>query len=230
MLKAFALISATTVEARESFRSAWRQDDVPELPGLLRYAVADPLAARDDAREDVARWAFGSEPPYDGVAELWFADEAAFEAARPVADVRFASLAEGEAVIAWLPCVENVVVEGVDVDWLAAPIKALFFPSRKPGTSVEAFQEHWRTKHAAIVPDTPHLRRYVQCHVVASAYVEDAPVHDGVAELWWADVPDMLEALASDAFQREQPEDAALFVDPAKQAGFVATERRLLEP
>ena len=50
----------------------------------------------------------------------------------------------------------------------------------------EAFAQHWRTRHAAIVRELPGIRRYVQNHVTA----EGDEVH-GVAEVWFDDIDAM---------------------------------------
>jgi uncharacterized protein (TIGR02118 family) len=73
-----------------------------------------------------------------------------------------------------------------------AAVKGLFLVKRKPGMSVAEFQDYWRTKHAPLVPRTPHLLRYVQCHVLPETYDSDTPpTYDGVAELWWPDVENL---------------------------------------
>ena len=62
-------------------------------------------------------------------------------------------------------------------------IKLMSFFKRKPGISVEAFQEYWRTKHAYVVVTLPGIQRYVQSHTLLSGYRKREPVYDGVAEV-----------------------------------------------
>ncbi len=87
-------------------------------------------------------------------------------------------------------------------------IKLTFCLRRKPGLSLEEFQDYWRNNHAPLVAkhkDVLGIRRYVQCHARPSdadmplrasraSSLEDAPAtYDGVAELWF----DSFEALAA---------------------------------
>jgi uncharacterized protein (TIGR02118 family) len=86
-------------------------------------------------------------------------------------------------------------------------VKSINFLKRKPGMSVAAFQEYWRTTHAELVKKVPGLRKYLQCHTLLSGYRRGEPVYDGVAELWYdntdvmrriADLPESRVALADD--------------------------------
>ena len=62
--------------------------------------------------------------------------------------------------------------------------------------SVEDFQRHWRTRHAALVVRQSGLRRYIQNHTLLSAYDRSEPSYDGVAEAWFDDT-DSMRALSS---------------------------------
>ena len=96
--------------------------------------------------------------------------------------------------------------------------------------NVEDFQHYWRTQHGPIVPKTPGLRRYVQCHVLPETYQEGPPVYDGVAELWWPDLTSLEKAAESPEFQVEQLNDARKFVNVEQMEGFIADEVRVLWP
>lgn len=80
---------------------------------------------------------------------------------------------------------------------------------RAPGMTVEAFQTHWRTRHADIVRRLPGLRRYVQSPTRLAGYARGEPVWDGIAELWFDDTQ-ALRALAG------RPEQAAVDADEAR--------------
>jgi uncharacterized protein (TIGR02118 family) len=88
-------------------------------------------------------------------------------------------------------------------------VKIVAVVKRKAGMPVEAFQEHWRTRHAEVVAKLPGLRRYVQSHTLPSGYGRGAPAWDGIAELWFDDT-DALRAL------RGTPEQAAVDADEAR--------------
>ncbi len=89
-------------------------------------------------------------------------------------------------------------------------IKLTFCLKRKPGLSLEEFQDYWRNNHAPLVAgfkDVLGIRRYVQCHgrpsdadaplrASRASSLENAPaIYDGVAELWF----DSFEALAANS-------------------------------
>ena len=101
-------------------------------------------------------------------------------------------------------------------------IKLVAFFKRKAGLSVEAFQEHWRTRHAELVVKQAGLRRYVQNHTLASGYRRGEPDYDGVAEAWFDDSAAM-RALADAPSYRAVREDEAAFIDAASM-GVVLTD------
>ena len=70
-------------------------------------------------------------------------------------------------------------------------VKMVAFFKRKPGTSVEAFQNYWRTTHAGIVVKMPGIRKYVQSHTLLSGYRKGEPAYDGSAEVWFDDTQAM---------------------------------------
>jgi uncharacterized protein (TIGR02118 family) len=88
-------------------------------------------------------------------------------------------------------------------------VKAVSFFKRRGGTSVEAFQDYWRTRHPEIVTKLPGVRRYVQSHTRLGAYRGGEPVYDGIAEVWFEDSAAM-RAL------RDTPEMAAVQADEAR--------------
>ena len=63
-------------------------------------------------------------------------------------------------------------------------IKAIYFFNRKPGLSVEDFQNYWASTHADLMRQIPGLRGYVQCHTILSGYRRTTPPpFDGVEEV-----------------------------------------------
>lgn len=101
-------------------------------------------------------------------------------------------------------------------------VKLVAFFKRTPGLPVEAFQEHWRTRHAELVVRQAGLRRYVQNHTLASGYRTGEPAYDGVAEAWFDDT-DAMRALADSEAYRAVRDDEAHFIDPASM-GVVLTD------
>ena len=70
-------------------------------------------------------------------------------------------------------------------------VKLVAFFKRRPGMTVDAFQQHWRSAHAELVVRQKGLRRYVQNHTLASGYAKREADYDGVAEAWFDSVDDM---------------------------------------
>jgi uncharacterized protein (TIGR02118 family) len=106
-------------------------------------------------------------------------------------------------------------------------IKLVFTIRRREGMTKEEFQRYWREEHAALVKrhaEVLHIRRYVQTHardtiadepLAASRESEPHPF-DGVAELWWDSVEDLLAASASEeglVAAGELLEDERRFID-----------------
>ena len=93
-------------------------------------------------------------------------------------------------------------------------IKLCSIIKRRPGMSVEAFQTHWRTRHAPLVSSLPGLRRYVQSHTLLSGYRKHEPAADGLAELWFDDTS-ALRALHGTPELAAVEADEQVFVDDA---------------
>jgi len=106
-------------------------------------------------------------------------------------------------------------------------IKAIYFFKRRPGMSVEDFQAHWRTTHAAIIAALPGIRRYVQNHVLPSAYRKGEPAFDGVAESWFDDTR-ALKALASTPQYAAVLADEPQFID-ATTMGSIITDEHVIK-
>jgi uncharacterized protein (TIGR02118 family) len=101
-------------------------------------------------------------------------------------------------------------------------VKVLTFLKRKAGMPVDEFQEYWRTRHPNAVTRLPGIRRYVQSHVVPSAYAKSEPVYDGIAEVW-ADDTDALREMTKSPAHAAVVADEAQFIDRARM-GFIVTE------
>jgi uncharacterized protein (TIGR02118 family) len=106
-------------------------------------------------------------------------------------------------------------------------VKALTYITRRPGMSVEAFQEHWRTRHADVVVKLPGIRRYVQSHALPSGYARRDLPFDGIAEIWFDDT-DAMRALAGTPAYAAVVEDEARFIDRARM-GLLLTEEHVIK-
>jgi uncharacterized protein (TIGR02118 family) len=106
-------------------------------------------------------------------------------------------------------------------------IKMVFTLRRREGMSREEFQRYWREQHAPLVErhaEALHIRRYVQVHArdtdlddaIAGPRGSAPRYYDGVAELWWDSLDDLLAAFTSEAGQiagQELLEDEQRFID-----------------
>jgi uncharacterized protein (TIGR02118 family) len=93
---------------------------------------------------------------------------------------------------------------------------------RKPGMSVQEYQDYWLNVHAPLIARVPGLRRYVQSHSLPGAYGDFPQAYDGMAEAWFDDVNAYRAAVASPEWQAAVV-DAANFIGPGG-ARLLATE------
>jgi uncharacterized protein (TIGR02118 family) len=121
-------------------------------------------------------------------------------------------------------------------------IKLMFCLRRLPTLSIEQFQEYWLNKHAPLVRRVApvlKIRRYVQSHSFVDERVAPAIAarggsvapYDGVAELWWNSIEDVLAAGAtgeSRAAGLELLEDERRFIDLSQSPLYFVREREII--
>ncbi len=117
-------------------------------------------------------------------------------------------------------------------------IKIVFCLRRLPGLSEQEFSSYWRHHHAPLVRNAAsalRIRRYVQNHYLnapeaAAAVAARGSTHepfDGVAELWWDSMDDVLAVGATKegrAAGRRLLEDEKKFINLGASTLFYATE------
>jgi uncharacterized protein (TIGR02118 family) len=117
-------------------------------------------------------------------------------------------------------------------------IKLVFMIRRREGTTQEEFQRYWKTEHAELVKrhaERLRVRRYVQTHAretdldeaIAGSRGSEPRQYDGVAELWWDSIDDLVQAAASEAGQSAQQallEDERRFIDVANSPIWLGEE------
>jgi uncharacterized protein (TIGR02118 family) len=106
---------------------------------------------------------------------------------------------------------ERVIVEGPTAPGM---VKAIFVMARKPGLTVQEFQERWCDHHGQLVAQLPGLKRYVQNHAIPAAYGLRPMTHDGFSELWFDDVVALQTAVASREGQAVTKDGETLFAEP----------------
>jgi uncharacterized protein (TIGR02118 family) len=118
---------------------------------------------------------------------------------------------------------ERVVIDGQTTPEM---VKVIWAALRKPGLSVEEFQQHWFDVHGCeLGSKVPGVRRYVQNHVPIEAYGVRQMTHDGWTEMWFDDLESMRRARQSPEWQRLGDDGQTLFSYP--MAVVVAREVRI---
>lgn len=94
-------------------------------------------------------------------------------------------------------------------------IKLVFMIRRREGITREEFQRYWKEEHAELVKrhaERLRIRRYVQTHtrdtdlddMLAGSRGSEPRQYDGLAELWWDDIDDLVQAATSEEGQTAQ--------------------------
>lgn len=121
-------------------------------------------------------------------------------------------------------------------------IKLTFCLRRRADLTLAQFQDYWRTHHAPLVAEVAPLlriRRYVQSHSFADprlAGTADArgatvPPYDGVAELHWDSVDDLVAVNDSQEARdagRRLLEDERNFIDLSQSPLFWVREHHIV--
>jgi uncharacterized protein (TIGR02118 family) len=120
-------------------------------------------------------------------------------------------------------------------------VKLTFCLHRLPNLSREEFQRYWREHHAPLVAahaETLRIRRYVQAHTITTPM--DAGLrqsrggpegYDGVAELWWDSIEDLLAPGATEEGRHAGAallEDERKFIDLARSPLWFAEEHAVV--
>jgi uncharacterized protein (TIGR02118 family) len=118
-------------------------------------------------------------------------------------------------------------------------LKLVYLLRRKPGLSLEEFQQHWLERHSWFGRSNPAVRRYVQYHALPNdpvrewlAQAADGPKkesYDGVAVAWWDDLPSLQAAMAGDDVAAAL-EDEKHFIDHDRSVAVLTQENVVVEP
>jgi EthD domain len=123
-------------------------------------------------------------------------------------------------------------------------IKLVFTLRRRPDLTPEQFHSYWRGPHAELVArhaPTLRIRRYVQTQarpseldgVLAGARESTPQQYDGLAELWWDSLDDLVAANTSEAGQLaagELLEDERRFIDLPNSPIWLGEETVVIGP
>jgi uncharacterized protein (TIGR02118 family) len=164
-----------------------------------------------------------AEPPFTGVAELWFPDP----------DTALSSASQALALSNLLTPDTRVgpIVTGMARTVMRLPehhdgghIKGVFPFRRQSRLSVPAFQRYWWLSHGPIAARTEQAVYYLQCHPLPATYERGRPPYDGVTELHWPDVGAARAAMSSRQMIEDQSTDAQNFAEPGTVVLFLARE------
>jgi uncharacterized protein (TIGR02118 family) len=120
-------------------------------------------------------------------------------------------------------------------------IKLVFNVRRRGDIEPAEFYRYWEDEHGPLVRSfaaTLGIRRYVQCHTIETPF-NDAlrasrdtePRYDGVAELWWDSIDDLVGRLAEPDAQAASAallEDERRFIDLPATSIFLTEEHEII--
>jgi len=107
-------------------------------------------------------------------------------------------------------------------------IKLVYCITKKEGLTDERFFHYWKDIHGPIGRRIPRLRRLIQSHRKNVARDKHIPDYDGMAELWFDTVEDLLAARQSHEW-KATTDDEANFIDHGKVAYFVSEEHVIMD-
>ncbi len=120
-------------------------------------------------------------------------------------------------------------------------VKLVFAIRRRADMSSEEFHRYWREEHGPLAGrllGSLGARRYVQTHAIQpdlsaalAAARGTAEPYDGVAEIWWESVDQLMAVSASPEGRRANEtllEDEARFIDFERSSFFIAEEHSVI--
>jgi uncharacterized protein (TIGR02118 family) len=175
------------------------------------------------------------EPLFSGVAEIWLDNEdeelAFFQSNEYIEGAR---LDEPRFLAFWrmvaLDTTGHVLMEGEPPGRDSTLVKLLVLVKRKSGMPLAEFRRYSLETHARKVLELPGLRRYVQCHVVDSAYAIGESLLDCVSQLWFDNVQAIQRMVESQEYKDQVEPDLIKFVEPKYLHTLVTDEYWVVGP
>lgn len=244
--------------SRTDFQRYWREVHGPLVAkhstslNILRYVQVHTL--EDPVNDQLAGARGAMEPPYDGVAELWWANREALVSpfGNSAGQAAAKELLEDEARFIDLPhsplwfAYEYPQVNPTPEDMVArehSSLVKLFFCLRyPPRLSEEQAQLYWRTNHGPLIRSVAQgmrMRRYLQVHrynepleqqLRASRGTIVEP-YTGHAEAWFdrADLQMIAQTPEGRQAMNLAVEDESHFIDFPRSAMWIAKERVFID-
>lgn len=252
MIRLTFLLRRRAEMSLDEFQTYWRQNHGPLVAknarklNVLRYVQVHTL---DDPINEQLPGARGAmEPPYDGVAELWWNDReevvAALEDPAGQAageelledEKKFIDLARSPLWFAYEYPQVNPTPETL-VATERSPLVKYYYPLRHVSdVSTEELQLYWRTSHGPLIRSlAPAMRvlRYVQVHryedaleaALREARGTEVEPYAGHAELWFDRGAMGLESPERERAVALAYEDERKFIDFPRSSMWLAKER-----
>jgi uncharacterized protein (TIGR02118 family) len=228
--------------SREDFQQYWRDVHGPLVArhsttlAIHRYIQLHTLD--DPINEALAEARGGMEPPYDGVAELWWTN--------PEALAAFATEAGQAAAMELLEDEKTFIDLPNSPLWFAyehSPLVKLFFCLRHlESQSLEESQLYWRTNHGPLIRGVSkgfRMQRYLQVHYYKNDLESQltgprgtqTPPYTGHAEAWFdrADLMSMANVPEAARAMELAVADEAKFIDFPRSAMWIGKERVFID-
>jgi uncharacterized protein (TIGR02118 family) len=106
-------------------------------------------------------------------------------------------------------------------------VKLVYCITKKKVLTDEEFFRYWRDVHGPIGARIPRLRKLVQSRRITIPGDKFRPDYDGMAELWFDTIEDLLAARGSPEWKASN-DDEVNFLDHSKVAYFVTEEHVIL--
>lgn len=116
---------------------------------------------------------------------------------------------------------------GQDTGQNSKMIKLVYCITKRPDLSDEEFFRYWKNIHGPIGASIPRLRKLVQSHRINIQGGKCPPAYDGIAELWFDTVEDLLAARQSPEWQASTA-DESNFIDHSRVVYFVTEEHIIM--
>ena len=202
MIKAIVCIKRKAGMEVEAFQEYWRTrhaEVVSELPGVRRYVQSHARLSGYRVRD------LADSKEYAAVE----ADEANF--IDPANRVFF--LAD-----------EHVIKDGPAPE---GGVKNIEFINRRPGMSVEDFQNYWRDVHGPLAAKIEVIERYVQNHVRLGGYKDGRqPTYDGLAITWFESTDAMRVSATTEEYEVTRADEPSFL--PAGEIPIIITEEHVI--
>jgi uncharacterized protein (TIGR02118 family) len=223
MIKLAVLLKRNQSMSFEEFDRHWSTTHAE----LVRSCSGFTALARRYSQSHIVDPSYGGEgmkwpkAEFDGIAEVWFDSVEDMKAA--FADPEFVARVGADTAVFTDPegvtCLATEETELVEPNGEAG-VKMSVVMRRRQGMSFDDFDDHWLNKHGKLVLTVPeftrHLRRYVQCHVLQGDVLPDGWLRadfDGLAELYFDDISEMVAAFNEQQFLEIIGPDDARYID-----------------